>query len=142
MSALRPRRSAANLAPFFILGLVAALNLVRGGIHAFSVDGGAHSIAGLDIAENRQTILSLFAILGFHQIVAGLFEAYVLVFRRDLITIALGVQLAETIAGVTNLYLYRTFPVSVPGAPFNLAVLFFVGTAFLLSLLKERGRAA
>lgn len=121
-------------APVLVLALLMLLNVARGGIHAFAADGGAHSIAGLDIIENRQTILSLFALLGLHQIIAGLFQLFVLVFRRDLIAIALGYQLAETIAGVANLYFYRTFPVNVPGAPFNAAILVIVALAFILAL--------
>ena len=123
-----------NLVPLIVLGLLALLNLARGSIHAFAPDGGAHSIAGLDLSQSRQTILSLFATLGFEQIVVGLFELFVVVLRRDLVAIALGLQLALTAAGVGNLYFYRTFPVLVPGAPFNVAVLVVVAIAFLASL--------
>jgi len=128
------RARVTRVGPLVVLGLLAVLNLARGAIHAFSPDGGARSIAGLDLSGNRQTILSLFATLGLGQIVAGLFQLFVLVFRRDLIAIALGYQLAATMAAVFNLYFYRVFPVQVPGAPFNVAVLIVVALAFLLSL--------
>jgi len=109
--------------PTIALGLMMALNFARGAIHAFAPDGGAHSIAGLDLSQGSQTILSLFALLGFHQLVAGLFQLFVLAFRRDLILLALVLQTLETAFGVVNLYFYRTFPVMVPGAPFNAAIL-------------------
>ncbi|MBV9045218.1 MAG: hypothetical protein JO294_08860, partial [Alphaproteobacteria bacterium] len=53
--------------PVIVLAFFALLNIGRGCIHAFAPDGGAHSIAGLDLSTNAQTILSLFAGLGFHQ---------------------------------------------------------------------------
>jgi hypothetical protein len=98
----------------------------------------AHSIAGLDLAPNRQTILSLFAILGMQQIVTGVFEVFVLAFRRDLVLLALSFQAALTLAGVINLYFYRVLPVPVPGAPFNAVLL----VALLISLgIMTRGRS-
>jgi hypothetical protein len=112
-----------RLVPRVVLALMMVTNIGRGCIHAFAPDGGAHSIAGLDISHATQTILSLFAILGFHQLVAGAFQFYVLAFRRDLVLIALVLQTAETLLGVVNLYFYRTMPVAVPGAAFNAALL-------------------
>ena len=109
--------------PMIVLALMMAINFVRGSIHAFAPDGGAHSIAGLDITQNSRTILSLFAVMGFHQIVLGLFQLYVVTFRRDLILLALSLQTIETAFGVANLYFYRTMPVVVPGAAFNACIL-------------------
>lgn len=109
--------------PPLVLAFFALLNLARGSIHAFAPDGGAHSIAGLDLSSNAQTILSLFAGLGLHQIVMGCFQIFVLLRRRDLILIALALQTAETALGVANLYFYRTFPVVVPGEIFNTGLL-------------------
>ena len=106
-----------------VLGLFALINLGRGGIHAFAPDGGAHSIAGLDLSTNAQTILSLFAGMGFHQIVMGAFQVFVLAWRRDLVLIALALQTVETALGVGNLYFYRTLPVVVPGEMFNTILL-------------------
>jgi hypothetical protein len=109
-------------------------NFGRGCIHAFAPDGGAHSIAGLDLTHARQTILSLFAILGIHQLVAGGFQLFVLVFRRDLVLIALVLQTVETLLGVMNLYFYRTMPVVVPGAAFNAALLVILAVAVFIAL--------
>jgi hypothetical protein len=109
--------------PLAVLAFFAAINLMRGGIHAFAPDGGAHSIAGLDLSSNAQTILSLFAEMGFHQIAMGLFQIFVLAWRRDLILIALALQTVETVVAVGNLYFYRTFPVVVPGEIFNTGML-------------------
>ena len=124
-----------------VLALIALINLGRGGIHAFAPDGGAHSIAGLDLTTNARTILSLFAALGLQQIVLGLFEFYVLIRRRDLVTLALGLQTAQTAVGVANLTFWRTMPVHVPGEPFNAALLVVLAAAFGASLLQQRHSA-
>ncbi len=127
--------------PRVVLALMVLTNFGRGLIHAFAPDGGAHSIAGLDLSNARQTILSLFAIMGFHQIVAAGFQLYVIVFRRDVILIALVLQTAETLLGVVNLYFYRTLPVAVPGAPFNAAVLVILAVAVLIAAREGQSAA-
>ena len=113
-------------------------NFGRGCIHAFTPDGGAHSIAGLDLSSARQTILSLFALMGFHQLVMGGFQLYVLALRRDLVLLALVLQTVETLLGVFNLYFYRTLPVHVPGAPFNAVVLVILAIAVVIAALEKR----
>ncbi len=126
--------------PRVVLALMMLTNVGRGCIHAFAPDGGAHSIAGLDLSNARQTILSLFAVMGFHQLVAGGFQLYVLAFRRDLVVLALVLQTAETLAGVANLYFYRTLPVAVPGAPFNAVVLVVLAVAVFVAAREEPHR--
>ena len=65
-----------KLGPAIVLGFFALMNLARGGVHAFSPDGGAGTIAGLDLTTSAATIIPLFALIGVNQIVIGLFEAY------------------------------------------------------------------
>lgn len=127
--------------PRVVLALMMLTNFGRGLIHAFAPDGGAHSIAGLDLSTARQTILSLFALMGFHQLVAGGFQLYVLALRRDLVLLALVLQTVETLLGVANLYFYRTLPVAVPGAPFNAAVLIILALATLIAARSPTARA-
>jgi hypothetical protein len=129
----RSRPAAMRAFPLIVLALMMLTNFARGAIHAFAPDGGAHSIAGLDLSHARQTIQSLFAVMGFHQLVAGGFELYVLARRRELVLLALVLQTAETMLGVINLYLYRPMPVAVPGAPFNAAVLVILVAAVLVA---------
>jgi hypothetical protein len=124
--------------PIVVLALMMLTNIGRGCIHAFAPDGGAHSIAGLDISNARQTILSLFAAMGMHQLAMGGFQFYVLVFRRDLILIALVLQTAETMLGVFNLYFYRTMPVVVPGAAFNASLLGILAATLFVAWRVDR----
>lgn len=120
--------------PIVVLALLVFINIGRGCIHAFAPDGGANSIAGLDLTNDRQTVLALFAQLGLGQIVMGLFEAFVLFFRRDLVTIVLALQTADTVVGDANLYFYRVLPVHVPGAPFNAALSVILVVTLLIAL--------
>ena len=129
-----------RLVPLIVLGLLTLLNFARGSIHAFAPDGGAHSIAGLDLTQGGQTILSLFAVMGFHQLVTGLFQLYVLVWRRDLVALALVLQTIETALNVANLYYYRTMPVHVPGAPFNAVILAVLVATTALALAQAQKR--
>lgn len=109
--------------PVIVLALMGLLNLVRGGIHAFAPDGGAHSIAGLDLTANAATILSLFATLGLSQMAKGLFQLIVVWRFRTLTGLFLAMQAVDTLLAMANLYLWRPFPVTVPGQPFNILLL-------------------
>ncbi|MBV9044916.1 MAG: hypothetical protein JO167_14815 [Alphaproteobacteria bacterium] len=128
--------------PVIVLAFFALLNIGRGCIHAFAPDGGAHSIAGLDLSTNAQTILSLFAGLGFHQLVTALFQIFVLIWRRDLVVIALALQTAETAAGIANLYFWRTFPVVVPGEMFNTILLAVLALTLFIAWVGNRRAAS
>ncbi|WP_419321029.1 hypothetical protein ACN2C7_08250 [Caulobacter sp. ErkDOM-E] len=122
--------------PLVVLGLMGLINLGRGAIHAFSVDGGAASIAGLDLSTSRETILSLFATLGLAQMAKGVFELYVVARRRDLLALFLAMQTFDTLLAVANLYLWRPLPVSVPGQPFNLVLLVLQVLALLIAIRR------
>ena len=58
-----------------------------------------------------------------------------------LVALVLGYQLLQTVAGVANLYLYRTLPVPVPGAPYNAVLLVVIAVAFVMALLPGSQRA-
>jgi len=54
------------------LGLAAALTIVPGLIHSFAPDGGAVGIAGLDLGDRRDLVVSVFAWEGATQLALGL----------------------------------------------------------------------
>lgn len=132
--------------PTVVLGLMGLINLGRGAIHAFTADGGAGSIAGLDLSTNREAILSLFATLGLTQMAKGVFELYVVARRRDLLALFLAMQMVDTLLAVGNLHLWRPLPVAVPGQPFNLVLLLVQVCALAVALRSSpsglAGRAA
>lgn len=124
--------------PLFVLGLFAAINLVRGGIHSFSPDGGAGSIAGLDLSADAATIIALFATIGLMQISLGGFQLWVVMARRDLVLPVLALQTVQTLLGTIHLWLWRPLPVVVPGAGFNLALLALLGVTWASIVFRGR----
>ena len=124
--------------PRVVLGLVGLINIARGCIHAFAPDGGAHSIAGLNLGDQSATILSLFATLGLQQIVLGLFELYVAWRATQLITLFLALQTLTTAGALVNLYAWRPLPVIVPGQPFNIAMFALQLVALVIALAARK----
>lgn len=127
-----------KLGPSIVLGLFALMNLARGGVHAFSPDGGAGTIAGLDLSTSADTIIPLFALIGVNQIGVGLFEGFILAARRDLVTLGLGLQALLTAGAVVNLQFWRPLPVEVPGEVFNTILLPIVVIAWLVAVYGDR----
>ena len=123
--------------PSVVLALTALINVVRGCIHAFTPDGGAHSIAGLDLTSGSATILSLFATIGLQQIVLGVFEFAAALRYRRLVTFLLAFQAAITAVSLINLYAWRPLPVVVPGQTFNLVLLGVEILALAIALRRE-----
>lgn len=75
MSALFPPAAAVGYdgrASRIFLGLLALLTIGPGLIHSFLPDGGAVSIAGLDVGDHKAQVVGLFAWAGATQIVWGL----------------------------------------------------------------------
>jgi hypothetical protein len=71
--------------------------IVPGMIHSFLPDGGAGTIAGLDLSHNRKLILGLFAWAGATQIAHGMVTLAVALFYRSLVPLFLLVSLLERI---------------------------------------------
>jgi hypothetical protein len=78
-----------------LLTVVAVLTIVPGLIHTFLPDGGAASIAGLDLGTNRRTVIGLFAWAGATQIALGIVMLVVSLRCRSLVPLLLGVVLLE-----------------------------------------------
>ena len=104
-----------------------AVNLIRGGIHVFAPDGGAASIAGLDIDAAPQTIVFLFASLGTGQMALGLVDLAAVLRWRAFVTPLLFIHVAQLALGVFVIFLFKPPPVVVPGQWFNFALLIAVG---------------
>ena len=130
--------NAFKLGPSIVLGLFALMNLARGGVHVFSPDGGAGTIAGLDLSASADTIIPLFALIGVNQVGVGLFEGFILAARRDLVTLGLGLQALLTAGAVANLQFWRPLPVEVPGEVFNTILLPIVVIAWLGAVYGDR----
>jgi hypothetical protein len=79
----------------WLLTVMAVLTIIPGLIHTFLPDGGAGTIAGLDLSTNRRTVVGLFAWAGATQIALGLVMLLVSLRYRPLVPLLLGVVLLE-----------------------------------------------
>lgn len=125
-------------APRLVLGLMGLINIARGSVHAFAPDGGAHSIAGLDLDGESTTILALFAVLGVQQVVLGLFEIYAVVRAPRFVALLLAMQTVTTAVSLASLYAWRPFPVVVPGQIFNTAMFALQLVALVIVLTARK----
>ncbi len=82
------------LAPAF-LGLVALLTLGPGLIHSFLPDGGAQSIAGLDLGDRRDLVVGVFRWEGATQLALGLGMLAVAVRYRPLTALFIALMMVE-----------------------------------------------
>ena len=98
----------------FLVG-VGVMNLGRGSIHVFRNDGGASSIAGIDLSQNGEVILTLFAAMGLTQILMGLIDLAVGLRFRALVPLLVGYHLIHQIGVALILWWWRPLP-STPRA--------------------------
>ena len=125
-----------------VLGLFVLNNLARGGVHVFAADGGASSVAGLDLTSGGAVIVSLFAAIGIMQMMIGAFELFVLARRRDLVVIALGLQAALSVGGVLVLQMWKPLPMSETVAMMNLGLAGLATAGWLTGLAFRKGAGA
>ena len=72
--------------PFYIFTLYAILSTVRSCIHLFAPDGGAGSIAGMDLSvAGAQGIIFAFALWGSSQLLFALIQLLVVIRYRSLV---------------------------------------------------------
>jgi hypothetical protein len=72
LDALLPASYGGHFSSLVFLGLCAVMTVVPGLIHHFKHDGGAESIAGLNLGDQRELVIGVFGWLGATQISWGL----------------------------------------------------------------------
>ena len=100
-----------------VLGLHAIINIFRGSIHFFLPEGGSIIIAGLDIGngDQKQIIITIFAIMGAGQIIWGALQFYILFYAKQMIAVVLAFTTILAGMGVSVLYIFKPLPIMVPG---------------------------
>jgi hypothetical protein len=84
--------------PYYVLILVAMLGTVRSFIHLLAPDGGAGSIAGMDLTVTGASgIVFAFALWGSAQLIYALLQWLVILRYRSLVPFMWLVQLLETL---------------------------------------------
>ena len=99
-----------SLASVWFLGLYSLLELVTGLIHFVLPDGGAGVIAGLDLTQNKHTIIGVFAWMGALQIAYGLGILAVAIWYRPLVPIFLALGLVERVLMSVAAWLTKPSP--------------------------------
>ena len=126
--------------PYYILILVAGIGTVRSLIHIFAPDGGAGSIAGMDLTvSGAAEVIFAFALWGSAQLIYALLQ-WVVIFRyRSLVPLMWGLQLLETLGRMLVGRLKPvTFAHTPPGAYQNYLYLALSILMLALALWTER----
>ena len=130
--------------PFYIFTLYAILSTARSCIHLFAPDGGAGSIAGMDLSvAGAQGIIFAFALWGSSQLLFALIQLLVVIRYRSLVPLMWLMLILEVLlrqlVGATKTV---TFAHTPPGAIGNQLVLPLA--AFMLawsvwSAIRQKG---
>ncbi len=128
--------------PYCLLILTAVVWTVRSCIHVFSADGGAGSIAGMNLVVNgANEVIFAFALWGAEQLIYTLLQWIVILRYRSLVPLMWAVQLLETLGRVL---VGRIKPVpffhAPPGAYGN--YVYLVLSILMLAVALGSGRAA
>jgi hypothetical protein len=86
-------------------------------MHFFLPDGGSVVIADLDIGngDQKQIIITIFAIMGAGQIIWGALQFYILFYAKQMIAVVLTFTTILAGMGVSVLYIFKPLPIMVPG---------------------------
>jgi len=97
------------------LVLMGCMNTFRGSVHLLTSDGGASRIAGIDLSQNGEVILTLFATMGLTQLLMAAIDFTVAFRFRALIPAVVGYHLIHAVGAAIILWWWRELPVDAPG---------------------------
>jgi len=122
---------------WLVLLLLGSLNLFRGSVHLFKPDGGAQSIAGIDLSLNGEVILTLFATMGLTQLLMAAIDFAVALRFRALVPYVVGYHLIQQAGAAIILWWWRPLPLEAPGKFGALIILPVVAVAFWAALHRR-----
>jgi hypothetical protein len=123
----------------YLLAFVAVGTILPGCVHVFLPDGGAGTIAGLDLGPAAPTIVALFAWAGATQIALGLAMLGVALRYRSLVPPVLALVILERALHAVNGWILK--PGSGHHPPEHYAVLATLPVLVLAFVLSIRGGA-
>jgi len=115
---------------WIFLILMGCMNTFRGSVHLFTADGGASRIAGIDLSQNGEVILTLFAGMGLTQLLMAAIDFAVALRFRALVPVVVGYHLIQAIGTAVILWWWRELPVDAPGKFGALVLLPLAALAF------------
>ena len=124
---------------FWFLVFITALSTARSLVHIFAPDGGANSIAGIDVdVEGGDNIIALFAQWGWEQLLLALIAWVIITKYRSLVPLALLLQVLDW-GGRWAVGEFKPFVVDAPppGAIGNLIFLPLSAIALWFALPKK-----
>ncbi len=125
---------------WIFLVLHGLMNLGRGTIHTFKSDGGAASIAGIDLSQNGEVILSLFAAMGVGQLLMAVVDLAVGLRFRALAPLLVGFYFVQQIAVSLVIWFWRPMPLEAPGKFGAVAMIAIAGVALFCALRPRRSQ--
>jgi len=122
--------------PFYVLILIAFIGTVRSFIHLLASDGGAGSIAGMDLSvQGASSIIFVFAQWGGTQLIYAFIQWLVIFRYRSLVPFMWAVQFLETLLRIVAGHLKpATFAHTPPGEIGNYIYLPLAVLMLVLSL--------
>ena len=130
--------------PVFVFTVIAVVSTVRSLIHLFSADGGAGSIAGMDLSvQGAEGIVFAFALWGSAQLIYAIIQLLVVIRYRSLVPFMYLLLIIET---MLRMYVGQSKPVSFahtpPGAIGNYVMLPLAVLMLALSFWPMRMKTA
>lgn len=123
-----------------LLVLFGAMNLFRGSVHLLKSDGGASSIAGIDLSQNGEVILTLFAAAGLVQLLMAAIDFAVAFRFRALVPWVMGYHAIQQIGATIIVWWWRPLPLAAPGK-YGAALMVPVALVGLLAATRRRSDA-
>jgi hypothetical protein len=130
--------------PVYVFTLIAMVSLIRSSIHLLAPDGGAGSIAGMNLAvAGADGIVFAFALWGSAQLVYALIQLVVAFRYRSLVPFMYVLLIVETLL---RLLVGHTKPVTFahtpPGAIGNYVILPLASLMLVMSLWRREGSSS
>ncbi len=97
------------------LVMMGCMNTFRGTVHLFTEDGGASRIAGIDLSQNGEVILTLFASMGLSQLLAAGIDFAVAFRFRALTPWVVVYHLLRAVGALVIVWWWRELPLDAPG---------------------------
>ena len=123
-------------------GLFLLLTIVRSCIHLFSSDGGANSIAGIDLSvEGGDNIVAIFHQWGATQLLLALFLV-LLFFRYPGLTplILLSLAMDPVVRAIAGQFKAVTAAGTPPGESLNWVAFYVISVLFIASLVEKKSK--
>ncbi len=125
--------------PVYVFALISVVSMVRSCIHLLAPDGGAGSIAGMNLAvDGAGGIIFAFALWGSAQLIYAVIQLVVAFRYRSLVPFMYALLIAETLLRQLVGHMKPvTFAHTPPGAIGNYVILPLAGLMLVLSLWRR-----